>query len=124
MVVPLPKARRSWATTSPFGGGPKTTPIAFDRLSLVGQIGDTAGVFRTLTAKSVKEVRPGVFVYDLGQNIVGVPRIRLANGRAGAEGHARYAEMLYPDLPESGEQRRHDHDGELPRRAEPGRLHD
>ncbi len=76
--------------------------LTFDRLSLVGQIGETAGVFRALSAKSVKEVRPGVFVYDLGQNIVGVPRISLANGRAGATITLRYAEMLYPDLPASG----------------------
>jgi alpha-L-rhamnosidase len=85
----------------PFGGGARTT-IAFDKLSLVGQIGDTARVFRTLPAKSAKQVRPGVFVYDLGQNIVGVPRITFANGRAGARITLRYAEMLYPDLPESG----------------------
>ncbi len=78
------------------------TPIEFDKLSLVGQIGDTAGVFKTLTAKSVKEVRPGVFVYDMGQNIVGVPRIRIADGRAGAKLTLRYAEMLYPDLKASG----------------------
>ena len=86
---------------APFGGGPKTR-IAFDRLSLVGQIGDAVRVFRTLAARSVKEVRPGVFVYDLGQNIVGVPRITIANGRAGTRVTLRYAEMLYPDLPGSG----------------------
>jgi alpha-L-rhamnosidase len=85
----------------PFGGGPRTR-ITFDRLSLVGQVGDTARVFRTLTARSVKEVRPGVFVYDLGQNMVGVPRITFASGRAGARVTLRFAEMLYPDLPESG----------------------
>jgi len=78
------------------------TPIAYEKLSLLGQIGDNAGVFRILKAKSMKEVRPGVFVYDLGQNIVGVPRIRLAAGRPGARITLRYSEMLYPDLPESG----------------------
>jgi len=78
------------------------TPIEYDKLSLLGQIGNSAGVFRTLAAKSVKEVRPGVFVYDMGQNIVGVPRIRIAAGRAGARITVRYAEMLYPDLKESG----------------------
>ena len=83
-----------------FGGRP-VTPIRYDTLSLVGQIGDTAGVYQTLPSRSVKEVRPGVFVYDLGQNIVGVPRIRLANGVAGRRITLRYAEMLYPDLPAS-----------------------
>ncbi|RPI21297.1 MAG: hypothetical protein EHM61_25115 [Acidobacteria bacterium] len=78
------------------------TPLGYDKLSLLGQVGNSAGVFRTLKAKSVKEVRPGVFVYDLGQNIVGVPRVRIAGGRAGERITLRYAEMLYPDLKESG----------------------
>ena len=84
-----------------FTGRPGT-PLNYDTLSLIGQIGETAGEFKTLPARSVKEVRPGVFVYDLGQNIVGVPRVRLANRRAGQRITLRYAEMLYPDLPESG----------------------
>ncbi len=83
-------------------GGAPGTPFTFDKLSLVGHIGENAGVFRTLAAKSVKEVRPGVFVYDLGQNIVGVPRITLADGRAGKKVTLRFSEMLYPDLKESG----------------------
>lgn len=75
----------------------------FADLQLVGQIGNTAGVFETLTAKSVEEVREGVFVYDMGQNFVGVPRITIASGRAGDTMVLRVAEMLYPDLPESGD---------------------
>ena len=82
--------------------GMPATPIEYDKLSLLGQIGNSAGVFQTLKAKSIKEVRPGVFVYDMGQNMVGVPRIRIAAGRAGARITLRYAEMLYPDLKESG----------------------
>ena len=81
-------------------------------------------VFRTLTARSVKEVRPGVFVYDLGQNIVGVPRITIANGRAGSRSHAAIRRDALSGLARVGQQRRHDHDGELPRSAQPGRLHD
>jgi alpha-L-rhamnosidase len=85
-------------------GRPGTPPAQFswNKLSLIGQIGNNAGVYQTLTAKSVKEVRPGVFVYDLGQNIVGVPRITVAAGRAGGKITLRFAEMLYPDLKESG----------------------
>ncbi len=59
-------------------------------------------MFRILTAKSVKEVRPGVYVYNMGQNMVGVPRVTIANGRAGRKITLRYSEMLYPDLKESG----------------------
>jgi alpha-L-rhamnosidase len=82
-------------------GGPGR-PFTFDNLALVGQVGDSAGVFRTLTAKSVKEVRPGVYVYDMGQNLVGVPRITIANGRPGGKVTVRYSEMLYPDFQASG----------------------
>ncbi len=84
------------------GRGGAGTPLRFDKLSLVGQIGDTAGAFRTLTAKSVKEVRPRVYVYDMGQNMVGVPRIAIASGRAGGTITLRFSEMLYPNLPASG----------------------
>jgi len=83
------------------GGAPGAT-FDFKDMKLVGQIGNNAGVFRTIPARSVREVRPGVFVYDLGQNIVGVPRITLAAGRAGGKITLRFSEMLYPDLPESG----------------------
>jgi len=83
-------------------GGATGAPFTFNKLSLVGQIGNSAGVFRTLTATSVKAVRPRVFVYDMGQNLVGVPRITLANGRAGQKITLRVSEMLYPDLPASG----------------------
>ena len=113
--------------TGPDGGGrggAPATPFTFDRLSLIGQIGDSAGVFRTLTAKSVKEVRPRVFVYDMGQNLVGVPRITIANGRAGRHDHAPGRRDALSRPAGVGEERRHDHDGELPGGAEPGRLHD
>ena len=38
----------------------------------------------------------------MGQNIVGVPRITIANGKAGKKITLRFSEMLYPDLKESG----------------------
>jgi alpha-L-rhamnosidase len=74
----------------------------FDKLSVTGQIGNNAGIFKVLTAQSMKEVRKGVYVYDLGQNIVGVPRITLAAGEAGKKMTLRYGEVLYPDMKESG----------------------
>jgi len=50
----------------------------------------------TLQAVSVSEPRPGVFVYDMGQNMVGVPRIHLT-GERGQEITFRYGEMIYPE---------------------------
>lgn len=79
-----------------------TPTLNYDNLQLIGQIGNTPGVYKVLTAQSVNEVRPGVFVYNMGQNIVGVPKIRFANGIIGRKVTLRVGETLYPDLPESG----------------------
>ena len=101
-AVVVPVEGTTFSGTDGGGRGGRGTPFTFDKLSLVGQVGNNAGVFRTLTAKSVKEVRPKVYVYDMGQNLVGVPKIAIANGRPGGTITLRYAEMLYPDLPASG----------------------
>ncbi|MEO5893149.1 MAG: family 78 glycoside hydrolase catalytic domain [Ferruginibacter sp.] len=76
--------------------------IDYDRLSLVGQIGENAGIYKVLTAKTVKKVSKGVYVYNMGQNLVGVPKISILNGKAGQKITARVSEVLYPDLKESG----------------------
>lgn len=53
----------------------------------------------TLTAKTVTEVRKGVFVYDLGQNMAGVPLVKFKGLKPGQEVRIRTAEVKYPDLP-------------------------
>ena len=54
----------------------------------------------TLTAVSVNEPAPGIFVYDMGQNMVGVPCITL-KGEKGQQITLRYGEMIYPlEVPE------------------------
>jgi alpha-L-rhamnosidase len=83
-----------------FAGNRQT--LDFDHVSLIGQIGNSAGIYKILTAKSMKEIRTGVYVYDMGQNFVGVPKISIKNGRAGEKVTLRYAEISYPDLKESG----------------------
>ncbi len=79
----------------------EVTEYNFDEMKLIGQIGNNARQFTTLVAKSMEEVRPGVYVYDMGQNFVGTPKITIANGTAGDTMILRVAEMLYPDLEES-----------------------
>ena len=74
----------------------------FDKLSLIGQMGNNAGVYKILTAKSMTKVRKGVFVYNMGQNFVGVPKIIIRKGKAGEKITLRFSEVLYPDLKESG----------------------
>ncbi len=81
----------------------EVTSFNFDRQKLTGQIGNNAGVYTTLTAQSMEEVRPGVYVYDMGQNMVGVPRITLNQGAEGDTMVLRFSEMLYPDLAASGD---------------------
>ena len=77
-----------------------TTNFNYDKFSLIGQIGENARVVDTLTAQSMEEVRPGVYVYDMGQNMVGVPRIQIDGDTAGRKVTMRYAEVRYPELPE------------------------
>ena len=54
----------------------------------------------TLTAKSMEEVRPGVYVYDLGQNMAGVPLLRFHSLKPGTEIKVRFAEIKYPNHPQ------------------------
>lgn len=53
-----------------------------------------------LTAQSVKEVRPGVFVYDMGQDMAGLPLITFHQLQRGQKVRMRYAEVTYPDMKE------------------------
>lgn len=71
----------------------------YSELKFVGQYDQTVKQIKVLTAQSVIEVRPGVFVYDMGQNMVGVPKISFSNLKPGQKINLRFAEMKYPDLP-------------------------
>lgn len=57
----------------------------------------------TLVALNRREVRPGVWVYDMGQNCAGVPLVTLRGQKPGTELTFRYAEVLYPDLDKFGD---------------------
>ena len=56
--------------------------------------GPTVQELEELPAKSVKEVVPKTFIVDLGQNMVGWIRLKLASTNPGQEIRLRYAEML------------------------------
>lgn len=49
-----------------------------------------------VAAKSVKELKPGVFIFDLGQNFAGVVQLKVA-APAGTEITLRFGEMLHAD---------------------------
>lgn len=72
----------------------------YSKMSLVGQFGETIKKIKELSAISVEEVRPGVFVYDMGQNMAGIPKISLKDITPGKRIILRFAEVKYPDLPE------------------------
>jgi Alpha-L-rhamnosidase N-terminal domain./Bacterial alpha-L-rhamnosidase. len=71
-----------------------------DRTELIGQIGENIKQVNELTAQKMSEVRHGVYVYDMGQNMVGVPCIHLEGYKKGHVITFRFAEMQYPHLKE------------------------
>lgn len=64
---------------------------------IVGSFNAPVCAVEQITAKNVTEPVQGVYVYDLGQEITGVPYIRF-HGKEGTRVRIRYAEMLYPQM--------------------------
>jgi alpha-L-rhamnosidase len=63
---------------------------------VVAQQGPPVRATKTIKPKSLKEVQPGVWIFDMGQNMVGWERLSV-KGPAGTEITVRHAEMLNPD---------------------------
>lgn len=63
---------------------------------IVAQVDGPVRVADELAVRKVTEPRPGVFVLDLGQNMVGSVRLRVS-GKAGTTVRLRHAEVLNPD---------------------------
>lgn len=78
----------------------KKSSLDYNHFHLIGQMGENASIVKQLTAQSVEEIRPGVFVYDMGQNMVGIPKIFIKNGKKGQVINMRFAEVKYPNLKE------------------------
>lgn len=66
-------------------------------VALQPYIGQSVTTDTICTAQSVKEIEPNVYIYDMGQNMVGVPSLKL-NGKEGETVTLRYAEMCWPDV--------------------------
>lgn len=90
-AVPIPQEEQPLPWPAPN----HTEPV------LTAQNSAAAGIVQVLTARSMTEPRPGVFVYDMGQNMAGVPRVRL-HGEKGRPITLRFGEMLYPEGDSSG----------------------
>ena len=63
---------------------------------LAAQMAEPLRVVQSLHPVSVKMVQPGVWIYDMGQNMVGWCRL-LVSGPKGAQVRLRHAETLAPD---------------------------
>ncbi len=83
-------------------GGFHMWPVPKNRMpKLVGYMGEPVRVVMELDAKEMAEPRPGVYIYDMGQNMIGVPKIHF-KGAAGQQAVIRYGEIRYPYLPQYG----------------------
>ena len=71
-------------------GSPEVKPV------LQAHPGPPVRVLEQINPVSVSEVMPGTWIFDLGQNFAGIPRISLNEG-AGQQIILRYGERLNPD---------------------------
>jgi len=91
------KELRGWSETKYDDASwqsPRVVSAPSDKLS--AQMTPPIRVTETLRPVSVREVRPGVMIYDLGQNLVGWCRLKV-RGPAGKTVQLRFAETLNPD---------------------------
>ncbi len=80
-------------TLAPVGGG-------WSDVNLRPTFGDRVLAGDTIAAISMTEPRPGVYVYDMGQNMAAVPYIVFNDLTRGQEVTVRHGEVLYPDMPQ------------------------
>jgi alpha-L-rhamnosidase len=64
--------------------------------ALTAQMAEPLRVTETIKPVSVKQLRPGVFIFDMGQNMVGWCRLKVS-GPKGTAVTLRHAETLNPD---------------------------
>ncbi|GCE18531.1 glycoside hydrolase family 78 protein [Dictyobacter kobayashii] len=65
-------------------------------LQLSAQPDQPVRVTESITPQSISEISPGIFIYDMGQNMVGWVRLQV-EGPAGTRVQLRFVEMLNPD---------------------------
>ena len=84
--------------TAPFfePGVERDVNLGFAPPEVAGYAAQPIRVTQELSARGVKEQRPGVFVFDMGQNFAGVVRLKVA-APAGTKVALRFGEMLHPD---------------------------
>ncbi|MBI5766626.1 MAG: family 78 glycoside hydrolase catalytic domain [Verrucomicrobia bacterium] len=71
--------------------------VAAPAASLVAQRSEPVRAFDEFAPVSANEIKPGVWIFDLGQNIAGFVRLRLRGVPAGTRLTLRHCERLNPD---------------------------
>lgn len=91
------KENAAWS--QPSGGDWTWNPVKVEApasVPLVARYSQPVRAIEELKPISRREISPGVFLYDLGQNMVGWVRLKV-KASAGQEIHLRFAEMLNAD---------------------------
>ncbi|MDE6291643.1 MAG: family 78 glycoside hydrolase catalytic domain, partial [Muribaculaceae bacterium] len=88
------------AVSLPFGEAVAPVAGGWDNVRIRPTFGDRVLAVDTLTAVSMTEPRPGVYVYDMGQNMAAVPYLAFTGLERGQEVTVRHGEVLYPDMPQ------------------------
>jgi alpha-L-rhamnosidase len=91
---------KNWSPAAKINLEGTSFALDYQGMKLVNHLDDLVTVQQVLQAKSINEPRKGVYVYDMGQNMVGFPKIFIKNGKPGQVITMRFAEVLYPDLAE------------------------
>ncbi|HVU35595.1 MAG TPA: family 78 glycoside hydrolase catalytic domain, partial [Opitutaceae bacterium] len=87
-------ARREGAARQPWL---PAREVASPAARLVAQPSQPVQITETVRPVSMREQQPGVFIFDLGQNITGFVRLALAGVPAGTRVTLRHGERLNPD---------------------------
>ena len=97
-----PAGERIWrkSVSLPFEESTATFAGGWSDGRLRPSFGDRVLPVDTLTAVSMSEPRPGVYVYDMGQNMAAVPYLSFEGLERGQEVTVRHGEVLYPDMPQ------------------------
>ncbi|MDE7420741.1 MAG: family 78 glycoside hydrolase catalytic domain [Muribaculaceae bacterium] len=90
----------NWSKTVVLPLNESVAPVAggWDKVKFHPGFGDRVLAVDTLTAVSMSEPRPGVYVYDMGQNMAAVPYLQFEDLQRGQEVTVRHGEVLYPDM--------------------------
>ena len=91
------RVQPGWNT--PAFSGAKWKPVEMVQprpVTIVAQYFQPIQVEKVLPAKSLTTPKPGVYVFDFGQNLAGVPQVQV-QGPAGTDVKLRFAEVLNPD---------------------------